>query len=160
MFFNKFRNHFCLYNNIVKNDDFVFVICVNCFLFFRFCIMMKNHSKCAECVCRDRFCVNASWKSLDRVWNQLKSNITVIEKKFVRVLTKLTRLKKTLKHTKSKIVEKFVYLIQKLIDDNDDVSNDEIQSIFFNNLSFEFWQFFIFFVEIFLKTVDSSQNFR
>ena len=84
------------------------------------------------------FCVDALWKSLDRVRNQLKSNITVIEKKFVRVLTKLIRLKKTLKHTKSKIAEKFVCLIQKLTADNDDVSNDEIQSIFFDNLSFEF----------------------
>ena len=141
MFFSKFRNRFRLYNNIIKNDDPVFVVCVNCFLSFCFCIMIKNHSKCVECVCQDCFCVDASWKNLDRVRNKLKSNITVIENELVCVLIKLTRLKKMLKYIKFKIAEKSACLIQKLIDDNDDVSNDKN--------SFFFWQFVARFLTIF-----------
>ena len=151
MSFSKFRNRLCLYNNIIKNDDSVLVACVNCFLLFRFCIMMKNHPKCAECVRRNRLCVDASWENLDRTRNKLKSNIIVIENELARALIKLTRLKKTLKYIKFKIAEKFACLTQKLIDDNDDVSNDENSFVFFDNLSPDFWQFFIFSAEIFSK---------
>ena len=160
MSFSKSRNRLRLYNNIIKNDGPVLVVCVNCFLLSRFYIMMENHSKCAKCVCRGRLCVDASWKNLDRARDKLKSDIIVIENELVCALIKLTRLKKTLKYIKFKIVEKSACLTQKLIDDNDDVSSDENPSAFFDNLSLDFWQFFIFFVEIFSKTADSSQNFR
>ena len=106
MFFSKFRNRFRLYNNIIKNDDSVSVVCVNCFLLFRFCIMMEKHPKYAECVRRGRFCVDASWKNLDRARDKLKSNIIVVEDELARALIKLTRLKKTLKYIKFKIAEK------------------------------------------------------
>ena len=62
----------------------------------------------------------------------------MIENKLACALIKLTRLKKTLKYIKFKIAEKFAYLIQELIDDNDDVSNDENSFAFFDNLSFDF----------------------
>ena len=138
MFFSKFRNRLCLYNNIIKNDDSVSVACVNCFLLSRFCIMMKNHPKCAECVRRGRLCVNASWENLDQTRDKLESDIIVIEDELARALIKLARLKKTLKYIKSKTAEKFACLAQKLIDDNDDVSSDENPFVFFDNLSFDF----------------------
>ena len=93
--------------------------------------MIKNNSKCVKCVRRDRFCVSAFWKSLDQIRNKLKFDIIVIEKKLVRILIKLIRLKKTLKHTKFIIAEKSACLAQELIDDNNDVSSDETSSVFF-----------------------------
>ena len=138
MSFSKSRNRLRLYNNIIKDGGPVSVACVNCFLLSRFCIMMKNHPKCAECVRRGRPCVDASWESLDRARDKLKSDITVTEDELARALIKLTRLKKTLKYIKSKIAEKSACLAQKLADDNDDVSNDENSFAFFDNLSSDF----------------------
>ena len=160
MFFSKIRNRFRLYNNIIKDGGPVSVICVDCSLLSRFCIMMENHPKCAECVRRGRLCVDASWENLDRARDKLKSDIIVAENELARVLIKLARLKKTLKYTKFKIAEKSACLAQKLADDNDDVSSDENSFALFDNLSLDFWQFLIFSVEISAKIADNSQSFR
>ena len=61
----------------------------------------------------------------------------MIEKKLIRALIKIARLKKTLKHTKSKIAEKTLCLANEFADDNDEISEND-QNSFFTDLFFDF----------------------
>ena len=157
MNFFKSDNRFRFYNTILK-DDFPAVLCLSCSDFSRPCIRMENHPKCVEYVRRGRPCVGTSWKSLNRTRDKLKSELNVAEEKLIRALIKIAKLKKTLKHTKSKIAEKTLCLINKFADDNDEIFEDD-QDFFFADLFFDFWQFSIFSVaEIFLAVADSFLN--
>lgn len=79
--------------------------------------MMENQSKCAECVRRGRPCVGASWESLEKTQEKLESDIHLTEEELSRVLAKLSRLRRTLRHVNSKITEKMSCLAQELGDD-------------------------------------------
>ena len=61
----------------------------------------------------------------------------MIEKKLIRALTKVARLKKILKHTKSKIAEKTLCLANEFADNNDEIFKND-QNSFFADLSFDF----------------------
>ena len=61
------------------------------------------------------------------------------EEELTRALAKVARLKKTLKHTKSKVAEKALCLASELADDNDGVSEDGQDSLF-ADLPSDFWQ--------------------
>ncbi len=54
------KTHNCLYlyQFINKDSDSVLTVCLHCFNFLILCIKIKNHSKCAECVCCDHLCIN------------------------------------------------------------------------------------------------------
>jgi len=54
----KTYNHLYLYQFINKDDDLVLTVYLHCFNLLILYIKIKNHSKCAECVCCNYLCVN------------------------------------------------------------------------------------------------------
>jgi len=134
----KTYNCLCLYQFINKDNDSVLTVCLHCFSLSILCIKMKNHSKCAECVCCDHSCVNVSWESLNHIHNKLKFNLSIAEKELTQALARVTCLHKILKYTKDKVAEKTLCLVCKLTDDNDDVFRDKNDS---NSLNLLFSNF-------------------
>ncbi len=124
----KTHNHLHLYQFINKDSDSVLTVCLHCFNLSILCIKMKNHSKCAECVCCSCLCVDVLWESLNYTHNKLKFNLSVAEKELTQALVKVACLYKTLKYLKDKVAEKTLYLAYKLADDNDDVFRDKNNS--------------------------------
>ena len=118
-------NCLCLYQFISKDNDSVLIICLHCFNLLILYIKMKNHSKCAEYVCHSYSCIDVLWESLNHIHNKLKFNLSITEKELTWVLARVTHLHKTLKYIKDKVAEKTLCLIYKLVNDNDDVSEDE-----------------------------------
>jgi len=135
----KTYNHLCLYQFINKDDDSMLTVCLHCFSLSILCIKMKNHSKCAECVCCDCLCVSVLWESLNHIHNKLKFNLSVAEKKLTQALAKVACLCKTLKYTKDKVAEKTLCLACELVNDNDSVSKDKNDSDSLNLLFSNFW---------------------
>ncbi len=135
----KTYNHLYLYQFINKDDDSMLTICLHCFSLSILCIKMKNHSKCAECVCCDCLCISVLWESLNHIHNKLKFNLSVAEKKLTQALAKVACLCKTLKYTKDKVAEKTLCLACELVNDNDSVSEDENDSNSLNLLFSNFW---------------------
>ncbi len=135
----KTYNHLCLYQFINKDDDSMLTVYLHCFSLLILCIKMKNHSKCAECVCCDCLCVSVLWESLNHIHNKLKFNLSVAEKKLTQALAKVACLCKTLKYTKDKVTEKTLCLACKLVNDNDSVSEDKNDSDSLNLLFSNFW---------------------
>ena len=125
-----FKTYNCLYlyQFINKNSDSVLTVYLHCFNLSILCIKMKNHSKCAECVCCDCLCVSVLWESLNYTHNKLKFNLSVAEKELTQALVKVACLYKTLKYLKDKVAEKTLCLAYKLADDNDDVFRDKNNS--------------------------------
>ena len=146
MKFSQTNNHLCLYNTILKDGDPVLSSCIHCFTYSLLCIKMENHLKCTECVHHDHSCVDDSWKSLNHIQNQLKSDLSAAEKSLTQALTKVTRLCKTLKCMKNKVFEKVLCLAYELTDNNDSVFDDEGSSDFFhfNSLLPDFLKSIIF----------------
>jgi len=134
----KTYNHLYLYQFINKDDDSVLTICLYCFSLLILCIKMKNHSKYAEYVCCSHSCINVLWESLNYIHNKLKFNLSVAEKELTQTFAKVVCLCKTLKYIKDKVAEKTFCLIYKLINDNDDVSEDKNN---FNSLNLLFSNF-------------------
>ncbi len=124
----KTYNHLYLYQFISKDSDSVLTVCLHCFNLSILCIKMKNHPKCAECVCHDCLCISVSWKSLNHMHNKLKFNLSIAEKELTWALARVTHLCKTLKYMKDKVAEKTLCLACELINDNDDVFRDENNS--------------------------------
>jgi len=134
----KTHNHLHLYQFINKDSDSVLTVCLHCFNLSILCIKMKNHSKCAECVCCSCLCVDVLWESLNYTHNKLKFNLSVAEKELTQALAKVACLYKTLKYIKDKVAEKTLCFAHKLINDNDDVSEDKND---FNSLNLLFSNF-------------------
>ncbi len=132
-------NHLCLYQFISKDNDSVLTACLHCFNLLILYIKIKNHSKCAECVCCDCSCISVLWESLNHTHNKLKFNLSVAEKELTQALAKVTCLHKTLKYIKDKVAEKALCLACKLVNDNDDVFRDKNDSNSSNLLSSNFW---------------------
>ncbi len=124
----KTYNHFCLYQFINKDSDSVSTICLHCFSLSILCIKMKNHFKCAEYVHCDYLCINVLWESLNHIYNKLKFNLSIAEKELTQTFAKVAHLYKTLRYIKDKVTEKTLYLACKLVNDNDDVSEDKNDS--------------------------------
>ena len=74
---------------------------------------------------------------MNRIRDKLKFEFNKIEEKLIRALAKIIKLKKILKHTKSKIAEKTLCLINEFADNNDEISEND-QNFFFANLFFDF----------------------
>jgi hypothetical protein len=158
MSFFRFINRFRLYNIIVKDDESIVVACFFCCIDSMICVKMKNHSKCAECVHRERSCVDASWESLNRIREKLEFDLNLAKEEFFKTLAKIVKLRKTLKHTKSKVAKKILCLTRELTNDYESVFDENSNSsILFVDLSSDFWQFITFFSVETLST--SSDNF-
>ncbi len=111
---------------------------LHCFNFLILYIKIKNHSKCAECVCHDYLCINVLWESLNCIYNKLKFNLSVTEKELTQILAKVAYLCKTLKYIKDKVAEKTLCFIYKLVDDNNNVFRNKNDSNFLNLLFLNF----------------------
>jgi len=96
------------------------IACVYCFNHSILCVMMKSHSKCAECTHQGHSCVNVMWESLDCVCNKLKSEILQTEEEQARLFTKLSWLHKMLCQTQDCAKQKTLCLLKKMNNDNDD----------------------------------------
>ncbi len=134
----KTYNHLYLYQFINKDSNSVLTIYLHCFSLSILCIKIKNHSKCAECIHYDCLCINVLWESLNHIYNKLKFNLSVAEKELTQIFAKVACLCKTLRYTKNKVAEKILCLAYKLINDNDDVSEDKND---FNSLNLLFLNF-------------------
>ncbi len=133
-----------LYQFINKDSNSVLTVCLHCFNLLILYIKMKNHSKCAECVCHSHSCVSVLWESLNYIHNKLKFNLSVTEKELTQTLARVACLYKTLKYTKNKVAEKTLCLVCELADDNDSVFRDENNSDSSNLLFLNFWDDLIF----------------
>ncbi len=142
-------NCLCLYQFINKDSDSILIICLHCFSLLILCIKIKNHSKCTECVCCSYSCINVSWESLNYIHNKLKFNLSVAEKELTQTLARVACLYKTLRYIKDKVTEKTLCLVHKLVNDNDDISEDKNNSDSLNLLFLNFWDNLI-------STVSSS----
>ena len=78
------------------------------------------------------------WESLNHTYNKLKFNLSIAEKELTQILAKVACLCKILKYIKDKVAKKTLYFIYKLINDNDDVSEDKNN---FNSLNLLFSNF-------------------
>ncbi len=158
MSFFRFINRLRLYNIIVKDDESIAVACLSCFIDSMICVKMKNHLKCVECVRRERLCVDASWESLNRTREKLEFDLNLAKEELFKTFAKVARLRKTLKHTKSKVAKKTLFLTRELTNDNENVFDENSNSsILFVDLSSDFWQFIIF---LSVETLSaSSDNF-
>ena len=134
----KTYNHLYFYQFINKDNDSMLTICLHCFSLSILCIKIKNHFKCAECVCCNYLCIDVSWKFLNHIHNKLKFNLSVAEKKLTQTFAKVTCFCKTLKYIKDKVAEKTLCLACKLINDNNDVSEDKNNSDSLNLLFLNF----------------------
>ena len=132
-------NHLYLYQFINKDSDSMLTIYLHCFSLSILCIKMKNHSKCAECVCCDHLCINVLWKSLNHTHNKLKFNLSVTEKELTQTLARVAYLYKILKYIKDKVTKKILCLACKLIDNNDDVFRNKDDFNSSNLLFLNFW---------------------
>ncbi len=131
-------NYLCLYQFINKDNDSVLTVCLYCFNLLILCIKIKNHSKYAEYVHHSCSCINVLWESLNHICNKLKFNLSVAEKELTWTFARVACLCKTLKYIKDKVAEKILCLAHKLINDNDDVSEDKNNS---NSLNLLFLNF-------------------
>ena len=61
---------------------------------------------------------------MNRIQNKLKFDLNLIEKKLAHALTKMTRFRKTLIYTKSKIAEKIFCFAQELSANNVETKNE------------------------------------
>ncbi len=113
----------------------VYLHCFNLLILY---IKIKNHSKCAKCVCCSCLCISVLWKSLNYIYNKFKFNLSVTEKELTQTFAKVACLYKTLKYIKDKVAEKTLCLAYELINDNDDVSKDKNNS---NSLNLLFLNF-------------------
>ena len=66
------------------------IACVYCFNHSILCVVMKPHSKCAECTHQGRSCVGVTWESLDHVRDKLESEILQTEEEQARLFAKLS----------------------------------------------------------------------
>ncbi len=121
-------NHLCLYQFINKDNDSVLTICLHCFSLSILCIKIKNHFKYAECVCCSCLYVDVLWESLNHTYNKLKFNLSVTEKELTQTFARVACFCKILKYIKNKVAKKALCLACKLINDNDDVSEDKNNS--------------------------------
>ncbi len=116
--------------------------CVYCHSHSVSCIVMDPHSKCAECTHRGRPCVGVTWESLDRVRDQLESEILETEEEQARLFAKLSRLRKTLRQTHDQAKQKTLCLLKEMGDDNDgDGANPQPETLsqLFDSMPADFW---------------------
>ena len=146
MFFFKFHNRLVFVKFIAFQDHFSFDFCEYCDFFDKICVKMNRHSKCVECIRRDRFCVLIFLNILNCTHEQLKIQLKEIQFKLLRLIARIERLRKQMKFNKFQIVQKIQCVFVELDSDNNDTKNDKALSFFeffdFNqfvkNLSIEF----------------------
>ena len=54
----KIYNYLYLYQFIYKDNNSILTICIYCFNLLILYIKIKNHSKCAECICCNYLYIN------------------------------------------------------------------------------------------------------
>jgi len=98
MFF-KLKNCLALFKLIDLHEDSSLISCDHCLFFDIFCIIIINHSKCAECTHHDHSCINIFFKSLNCTHKKLKFKLKLIVKEHaehfitvVKLNAKLTKL--------------------------------------------------------------------
>ena len=74
---------------------------------------MNSYSKCAKCICRDRFCISIFLKSLNRIHKELEHQLDQTEAEHKTQLAvlfclaaKVFRLRKMLKKNKTRTAQK------------------------------------------------------
>ncbi len=147
----KTYNHLYLYQFINKDNNSILTVYLHYFSLLILCIKIKNHLKCAECICYDHLYIDVLWESLNCIHNKLKFNLSVAEKELTQIFARVAYLYKTLKYIKDKVAEKILYLVCKLANNNDSISEDKNNSNSLNLLFLNFWDNLI-------STVFSSQT--
>ena len=93
----------CLFSNIktvflakfISFREIVYTsFCEYCSFAQKDCIVMENQKKYAKCIRRDCFCVSISFEILNHAYEKLQTQLQTAEKKFVRVLFRVNRLRK------------------------------------------------------------------
>ena len=138
---SKFKNHLCL-SEIILHKEFPFSISCNlCTDIELLCIIMSDHSKCAECVHQDHFCIDLSLNSLESTCIKVEHDLSeALDEQLPQLLTQITQLCKVLKQTENCIDTKVTCLTQELADNNDGTENDASQMLsqFLDQMSNEF----------------------
>jgi len=126
----KFKNHLALFKLIDFHENSSLIFCNHCLSLNVSCIVITDHSKCAECTHHDYFCVDIFLKSLNHTHKKLKFKLKLIVKKCVKHFTvavklnaKLTKLLNQIKHNKLLFILKSCCVTIKLDDDNDKIKN-------------------------------------
>jgi len=160
-----FNNYLCTIKKINTLNHFLIIFCHYCFFHLCSCIIMNDYKKCAECTCCECFCVDVSWKTLNRIHDKLKLNILKMKFKQSQLLSeqicvaaKLNCFCKTLQQINDHAKKKTICLLQKLFNKKKIIndSTSKILSQLLNTMSVNFWQFiFLFFsqnTEVFLHS--------
>ena len=151
--FHKSENCFRFVKAIFIQNIVATMFCDHCASLKKTCVTMNSHSKCAKCICRDRFYVSIFLKSLNRIHEELKYQLDQVEAKHEIQLTmlfylaaKVSRLRKMLKKNKTRTAQKIRCVAAELNSDNDDVSEEFSTEMslfqFVNDFFFDFWQSF------------------
>ena len=139
----KFKNHLCLFKIILHKEFSFSISCDLCTDIELSCIIMSDHSKCAECVHQDHLCIDLSLNSLESTHIKVEHDLSeALDEQLSQLLTWIVWLCKVLKQTENCINTKVTYLVQELADDNDGTENDTLQMLsqFLDQMSNKFWQ--------------------
>ncbi len=139
---HKQHNCLCLAKTIVTFNFTSLIACDHCSAALSSCIIMTDHTKCSECICRGCLCVSISLDSLNCAHLQLKSELKMTMNECVKqaerlfkLNAKVLRLFKTLKQNESCAVVKVCCVAFKL-SDNNNRTEDEKNSSDSSNLDF------------------------
>ena len=92
----KFCNCLALTQLIHKKKSIILFLCEHCASLDLLCVAMKNHLKCAECVCCDCSCISLLLESLNHSFNKLKSELNAVLEEHEHLIAKISQLQKTL----------------------------------------------------------------
>ena len=127
---SKSKNHLAHFKLIGLHENSSSIFCDHCLSLDIFCIMMTDHSKCAECTHHEHLCVDIFLKSLNCTHKKLKFKLKIVVKEcaehsvtVVRLNAKLIRLLSQIKHNKLLFILKTHCVAIKLDDDNDETEN-------------------------------------
>ncbi len=138
------KQHNCLHlvKTIATFSFTSLIVCNHCSAVLSFCIIMTDHTKCSECICRGCLCVSVSLDSLNHAHLQLKSELKVAMNECVKQAERLFKLNakvlhlfKTLKQNESCAVAKVCCVASELNNDNNE-TEDERNSSDPSNLDF------------------------
>ena len=121
----KFKNCLHLADIIFHKETPFFLSCDHCLSIDFLCIVMSDHLKCAEYIHHDHFCIDVSLNFLESVCVKTEFKLSeALNEQLLKLLTKITKLCKTLKQFKTHIDVKVKCLAQELADDNDEMKNE------------------------------------
>ena len=138
---SKFHNCLALAQLIHKKKSTILFLCEHCASLDLLCVAMKNHLKCAECVCHDCSCISLLLEFLNHSFNKLKSELNAVLKEHEHLIAKISWLWKTLHQSWNLQDKKSLCLVQKLTNDNDETEDEALPDSlnFINSLLPEFW---------------------